>query len=187
MKKLTVKEASEFLGITREAIYNRVRRGSLKSINENGIKYVLVEEQSNEPKQKISTAINSVKNEYEEFLKEQIKELKEELKYTKEKVEKLYEQKDEQLKSILQITLQSQQRQISPVNSHESVIEADIKKPTKWKKLLKVLKKKGIKGKQKKKIIAKFEQKAKKSKNIKIKKDVIFINSDKKFKDIYEK
>lgn len=186
MKKLTVKEASEYLGITREAIYNRIRRGSLKSVTEANVKYVIVDEQEAEVKQTANKPQNTTTN-YEEHLKEQIKELKDELKTTKEKIEKLYQEKDEQLKSILQITLQSQQRQIMPVNSHESVIEANIKEEKKWIKLTKLLKKLEIKGDKKDKIVRVFSKKVGKSKNVKMKRDKLFVNEHKKFKDIYER
>ena len=37
-KKLTVIEAAKLLGVSKEAIYNRLRRGSLQSVIENGVK-----------------------------------------------------------------------------------------------------------------------------------------------------
>jgi len=48
MSKLTISEAAEQLGISKEAIYNRVRRGSLESVVEDGVKFVILEsEKSN--------------------------------------------------------------------------------------------------------------------------------------------
>ncbi len=38
MKKLTINEAAKKLGITKEAIYNRIRRGSIETMVENGEK-----------------------------------------------------------------------------------------------------------------------------------------------------
>jgi predicted DNA-binding protein YlxM (UPF0122 family) len=40
MKKINITEASEFFGVSKEAIHNRIRRGSLQSDIENGIKIV---------------------------------------------------------------------------------------------------------------------------------------------------
>ena len=43
MQKLSVSEAAEILGITKEAVYNRIRRGSLKSLEKDGQKFVILE------------------------------------------------------------------------------------------------------------------------------------------------
>ena len=94
MRKLSVSEAAEILGITKEAIYNRIRRKSLKSIDEKGVKYVLIEddEAANEPQTKAKTARTNVKrptvsknssetteekSEFIKFLLTQLEELKE--------------------------------------------------------------------------------------------------------------
>ena len=45
MQKLAINEAAEILGITKEAVYNRIRRGSLKTVIENGIKFVILDEE----------------------------------------------------------------------------------------------------------------------------------------------
>ena len=39
MKKLTIAEAASDIGISKEAIHNRIRRGSLNCVIENGIKF----------------------------------------------------------------------------------------------------------------------------------------------------
>ena len=94
MRKLSVSEAAEILGITKEAIYNRIRRKSLKSVDEKGVKYVLIEddEAANEPQTKAKTARTNVKrstvsknssetteekSEFIKFLLTQLEELKE--------------------------------------------------------------------------------------------------------------
>ena len=41
-KKLTVMEMAKYLSVSEEAIYNRLRRGTLEAITENGQKYVLL-------------------------------------------------------------------------------------------------------------------------------------------------
>lgn len=120
-KKLTVIEAAKYLGVSKEAIYNRLRRGSLESIVVDGKKYVLLTDEiqkENKTSKKIDMS-NSLNHEYIELLKLQIQELKiqntklEEDKAnlikekerllieSKEEIEKIYKSRDEHLKSIL--------------------------------------------------------------------------------------
>lgn len=42
MSKLTITDAALQLGVSKEAIHNRIRRGSLKSVIENGVKFVIL-------------------------------------------------------------------------------------------------------------------------------------------------
>ena len=42
MKKMTIADAAESFGVSKEAIHNRIRRGSLECMVENGVKYVAV-------------------------------------------------------------------------------------------------------------------------------------------------
>ena len=42
MKKLTIADAADHFGVSKEAIHNRVRRGSLNCIVEEGVKYVVI-------------------------------------------------------------------------------------------------------------------------------------------------
>ena len=61
MQKLAVNEAAEILGITKEAVYNRIRRGSLKTVIENGTKFVILDEEPSSEKS-TKTAPKSTKN-----------------------------------------------------------------------------------------------------------------------------
>jgi len=119
-KKLTVIQTAELLGVSKEAIYNRIRRGSLEVVIENGIKYVIVTEdlKKSTSSRKIS---NNISDAYIELLKAEIKELKERnrileadkdrlvaqkeklLIESREKIEQIYKQRDEQLKTILSL------------------------------------------------------------------------------------
>lgn len=45
--KLLVKDAAKYLNISKEAIYNRIRRGALKSIKEDNKTYVIIEQEQN--------------------------------------------------------------------------------------------------------------------------------------------
>jgi len=167
MKKLTVSEAANFFGITKEAIYNRVRRGKLRTINENGLKYVVVEENINsmpktKPTNKNANAkyINFLENEINE-LKQKVQKLEVEntnlikeklqiLEQSKKELEGIFATRDEQLKQILY--LMNEKYALPKIQSVE-VIDTNIKKKEKSdKKLLpKVKKNKKIKKRKKKK------------------------------------
>lgn len=118
-KKLTVIEAAKLLGVSKEAIYNRLRRGSLQSVIENGVKYILLTKSSlkeGPSTRKLESATDSA---YVELLKVQLEEMKlknEKLESdkerliadkerllieSKEKIEMIYKERDEQLKAIL--------------------------------------------------------------------------------------
>ena len=47
MKKMTIADAAEYFKVSKEAIHNRIRRGSLNCIVDNGVKYVAVEAAKN--------------------------------------------------------------------------------------------------------------------------------------------
>ena len=136
-KKLTVIQTAELLGVSKEAIYNRIRRGSLDVIIENGIKYVLLTEdiKKSSHSRKISNNINDA---YIELLKSEMKELKEKnraleadkdrliaekeklLIESKEKIEQIYKQRDEQLKTILSLATKN-------ILEHKSYENSEIK------------------------------------------------------------
>ncbi|MDX1808615.1 MAG: integrase [Sulfurospirillaceae bacterium] len=117
-KKLTVIETAELLGVSKEAIYNRIRRGSLESVVENGVKYIVLTEDIKKAT-KVKKINNNVNDAYIQLLKDELYELKEKNKRLEadkdrlikekeklliestEKVELIYKQRDEQLKNIL--------------------------------------------------------------------------------------
>lgn len=118
-KKLTVIEVMKLLGVSKEAIYNRLRRGSLQSVVENGVKYILLTKSSlkeGPSARKLESATDSacvellkvqleemkLKNEKLESDKERLIADKERLLIeSKEKIEMIYKERDEQLKAIL--------------------------------------------------------------------------------------
>ncbi len=149
-KKLTVMEASKLLGVSKEAIYNRLRRGTLNCVIEEGTKYILLGKQTQKDHHHISTHIRknepSIDNAYVTLLKEQLEELKAKntrleldkerliadkerfLIESKEKIERIYKERDEQLKTILSL---ANHRQIvhtpSPsATEHDYVVEDDV-------------------------------------------------------------
>jgi len=163
MKKLTVSEAANFFGITKEAIYNRVRRGKLRTVNENGLKYVVVEENINSmPKTRQSTKSSTEK--YTQFLEKEVEELKtkvkklesenaklikeklEILEQSKKELEEIFATRDEQLKQILH--LMNEKYALPKIQSVE-VIDTGIKEHKAKNIELKSKKTKAKKGKNK--------------------------------------
>ncbi|AQW85660.1 hypothetical protein CPIN18021_0428 [Campylobacter pinnipediorum subsp. caledonicus] len=108
MQKMLVSEAADFLNITKEAVYNRIRRGSLKSIEENGHKFVLfgIDNDSDlnkkEDKKTTKTTKNTKKqnakdSDFVEFLLNELAELKEKNTLLQQDKEELFRQKEQML------------------------------------------------------------------------------------------
>lgn len=112
MAKLSVAQAAEKFNVSKEAIHNRIRRGSLDCTIEHGNKYVLIDEHSELKPEPQNDRYYSYIEEENSTLKEKIKEL-EKLNSTlrdqkekmlieeKKKIEEIYKQRDEQLKQVL--------------------------------------------------------------------------------------
>jgi len=123
MKKVTIAEAAEYFGISKEAIHNRIRRGSLEVVLENGEKKVLLNTQvkpQTKTRARTQTAPKSSSNDerYYKLLQEQnnklqerVKELEGETKSLRdqkelmlieerEKIEQIYKEKDEQMQQF---------------------------------------------------------------------------------------
>jgi ElaB/YqjD/DUF883 family membrane-anchored ribosome-binding protein len=121
---MTIADAALKLGVSKEAIHNRIRRGSLESVMEDGVKYVLLKEGSSPankqtPKRANTKVIHEPDSRYYKLLEEQnerlqqkVDKLEDETKTLREqkeqmlvqdriRVEKIYKDKDEQLKNIL--------------------------------------------------------------------------------------
>ncbi|MDR2341720.1 MAG: DNA-binding protein, partial [Campylobacteraceae bacterium] len=146
MRKLTVSDAADELGVTKEAIYNRIRRGTLKCVIESDEKYIIIDEEDKLQDNKLLSASKSKKvipdERYINLLISQIEELKvtnSELNKDKERLikekeqllieqrialETIYKERDEQLKAIL--TLANRSLLAKPANEAEKVtIEAN--------------------------------------------------------------
>lgn len=111
MAKLSVAQAAEKFKVSKEAIHNRIRRGSLDCVIEHGTKYVLIDEPS-EPKQESNTKYYSYIEDENTTLKNKIRALEEQnlklreqkeqmLIEEKQKIEQIYKERDEQLKQVL--------------------------------------------------------------------------------------
>ncbi|AQW80678.1 transcriptional regulator [Campylobacter pinnipediorum] len=108
MQKMLVSEAADFLNITKEAVYNRIRRGSLQSIEENGHKFVLFDIDNDldlnkkEDKKTTKTTKNTKKqnakdSNFVEFLLNELAELKEKNNLLQQDKEELFRQKEQML------------------------------------------------------------------------------------------
>ena len=179
MPKLTIIDAAQKLGVSKEAIHNRIRRGSLESVIEDGIKYVLLDENiqaKSAPKARSVKSPTQGDERYYKFLEEQNFKLQSRVEFLenetrtlreqkelmliqeREKIEEIYKQKDEQLKNILN-AISSKFMLEAPVMPSAEIesVDAEIEEP-KLISLKKYLKKKNYSEKKIKKIKAKFEK-----------------------------
>lgn len=112
MSKLSVAEAAEKFKVSKEAIHNRIRRGSLDCVIEHGTKYVLIDEPVTPVQEPSDTKYYSYIEEENNSLKAKVKELEKQnlglreqkeqmLILEKKKIEQIYKERDEQLKQVL--------------------------------------------------------------------------------------
>ena len=113
MSKVPVSEAAEILGVTKEAVYNRIRRGTLKTFEKDGVKYVVLDGYkldtvanltSNQPHktftEKSAKSAKSKKSkagefDVNQFLLSQIGELKEQNKNLQADKDRLFREKEQ--------------------------------------------------------------------------------------------
>ncbi|MFT7003372.1 MAG: hypothetical protein ACJAWW_000718 [Sulfurimonas sp.] len=208
MSKISIADAALKLGVSKEAIHNRIRRGSLQSIFEDGVKYVILNDETkiankHAPRRANTKIIHKPDVRYYQLLEEQnqklqlkvdklegetktLREQKEEmLVQERVRIEKIYKDKDEQLKNILnamssKFMLNTPSEDI--VIENEDLLEAEIEpeieveieaetKPEKKTKselvsLKKYLKNKKYSKKKIQKIIDKFKEVARKDSRI---------------------
>ena len=191
MSKLTVADAAEKLGVSKEAIHNRIRRGSLQSVVENGIKLVILDNTLNT---KVASRRVTVKktvepkvdDRYYRLLEEQnaklqkkidtlegetrsLRDQKEQMLIDeRKKIEQIYKDKDEQLKNILN-AISSKFMLNAPdsdVRDVEQLVEAEIDETVENKEnrlipLNKYLKSREFSKKKILKIKEKFQKRAK--------------------------
>jgi len=119
MKKLSIAEAADKLGISKEAVYNRIRRNSLKFIEEDGVKFVIFDDETCEKPEKKPKPTQD--GEFVKYLIDEIRELKEKnellqnekealfreketlLIATKTEIKELYKERDEKLQHFLEL------------------------------------------------------------------------------------
>ena len=215
-KKLTVMEIAKYLGVSKEAIYNRLRRGSLQSVMEEGKKYVLltpsVQREGKLPKRAALT--NTMNHEYVDLLKSQIEELKiknnklendkEKLQLekekmlieSKEKIEQIYKDRDEQLKTILTLanvpTLGHKIEEdtieiVEEVEIEEDIVDKICETYSDWISLKEYLKTENYTKDERRTIKKRVKKELGVSLHVKISDDEIFIKKDIKLKKIIGK
>ena len=180
MKKMTIADAAEYFNVSKEAIHNRIRRGSLDCIVDNGVKYVAVESA------KSNAGTNVVSdNRYTQYIEQENERLREKVDSLEKettrlrdqreqmlideriKVEQIYKERDAQLRSVLHVVAT---KFLSHVNAdtvmqeglgadaiNADVVDSEIEE---WISLKSFLKLKRIKDKEKKKIKNRFEEAA---------------------------
>ncbi len=149
MSKLTVADAAIKLGISKEAIHNRIRRGSLKSVIIDGVKLVVLDAKTitSTPrrittKQTTNTSSNDAR--YYKLLEEQnaklqsrvdmlegetrsLRDQKEQMLIDERtKIEQIYKDKDEQLKNILSAFSSKLMLDTPKDTNEEEVVEAEV-------------------------------------------------------------
>lgn len=210
--ELTVAEASKVLGITKEAIYNRIRRGSLASVTKDGTKYVLLDAAPTPHPTPI--APNPQEDRYVKLLESQVEELKAQtqkleeqksqliadkealLKESKAEIERIYKERDKQLRIILSLIKRPALAK-PEAPSEKEAIDADFeeltpyekemvapKNKTEWVNLHLYLQQKGVSVKKQKKIAAALAAKVGFNEDVKEENGVLFFARDKKLKNI---
>ena len=159
--KLSVAQAAEKFKVSREAIHNRIRRGSLDCVIEHGTKYVLIDEPAQTEQKPATDKYYSYIEDENLQLKVKVKELEQQnlnlrdqkekmLIEEKKKTEQIYKERDEQLKQVLhtissKFLLKSQDMSDESTvqeneNSFESVLDVEAlqSEPIRLKKFLKL-------------------------------------------------
>ncbi len=196
MKKLTIADAADHFGVSKEAIHNRVRRGSLNCIVEDGVKYVTIStpkgthtangvidarytqyiEQENE---RLRGRVDVLENETARLRDQREQMLIDE----RVKVEQIYKERDAQLRSVLHVVATKFLSHVNPeavmqegMEQSMDAINADIVETDGWISLKDFLKLKRFKDQEKKKTKKRFEKLAKNDSRIFMRDDKIFLN-----------
>jgi valyl-tRNA synthetase len=177
MKKMTIADAAEYFNVSKEAIHNRIRRGSLDCIVDNGVKYVAVESaKSNASANVVSdTRYTHYIEQENERLREKVDVLEKETSRLRDqreqmlidervKVEQIYKERDAQLRSVLHVVatkflshasvddVMEEAKTVEAINV--DVVDTEIEE---WVSLKSFLKLKRYNDKEKKKIKSRFE------------------------------
>jgi hypothetical protein len=200
-KKMSIDDASKLLNVSKEAIHNRIRRGSLKYVVENGIKYVYIDEniktkkqpQKNNPyEEKLNNYLIEQNKELQqkidklESLTNKLREEKEQLLIEERKrIEQIYKEKDEQLKNILNAISSKFLLEAKPLDEDEH-FEVEIEEKEKIISLKKYLKSLNISDKKRTKLLKKISKIAKKDKRFECLDKKIYLNLSKyDYSDIF--
>jgi len=155
MKKMSVLNAAQHFGVSKEAIYNRIRRGSLKSVIENDVKLVIIDETIPPTKRLQTEKKENFLEKQNTKLLEKIALLESEVNSLKEQKEQIYREKDKQLTEIL-IALEAK----GLVEATKKTIQSNLIS------LKEYLKKQKLSDKKARKIKEKFKKQAQKDDRI---------------------
>ncbi len=116
MTKMSIAEAAEHFKVSKEAIHNRIRRGSLDCVIENGVKFVAIEPQArpSTPHAVPDTRYYDYIEEENSRLRSRVEKLENEntnlrdqreamLIAEREKIEQIYKERDAQLRDVLHV------------------------------------------------------------------------------------
>lgn len=200
MKKMSINDAAEYFGVSKEAIHNRIRRGSLEVHVENGLKMVMIDSDAKASRAKPKNSVKEGSNNerYYKLLEEQNTKLQSRVETLegetrslrdqkeimlineRKKIEQIYKDKDEQLKNILG-SLSSQFTIAAPIKAEEEMLEAEIEEVNNGThiSLKKYLKQINVSDKKRDKIKKRFVKKSQKDKRIIIINDKYYIDTAK--------
>ena len=197
MKKMTIADAAEYFNVSKEAIHNRIRRGSLDCIVDNGVKYVAVES----AKGNAASANIANDNRYTQYIEQENERLREKVDSLEKettrlrdqreqmlidervKVEQLYKERDAQLRSVLHVvatkflshvntdTVMEEANAMDAINA--DVVEGSVDE---WVSLKSFLKLKRYSDKEKKKIKSRFEALADQDSRLMVRSGKIYLN-----------
>ena len=196
MKKMTIVDAAEYFNVSKEAIHNRIRRGSLDCIVDDGIKYVSVKSTKSIPSANIVSD-----NRYTQYIEQENQRLREKVDMLEKetsrlrdqheqllinerlKEEQIYKERDAQLRNVLHVVAT---KFLSHVNTdvimeeakstdviNVDVVENEIEE---WVSLKSFLKLNRYNDKDKKKIKNRFEALADEDFRLSIRGGKIFLN-----------
>ncbi len=165
---MTVAEAAAHFNVSKEAIHNRVRRGSLDCVIDHGVKYVLVGGKHEEPvadnryydyiekeNEALKDRITKLENETQTLRTQREQMLIDE----RDKIEQIYKERDEQLRSVLQVVASKFLTQATMDSVIEEAVTAEVIEPESSLVSLKAfLKLKGYKARKKEKIKTRFKK-----------------------------
>ena len=197
MKKMTIADAAEYFNVSKEAIHNRIRRGSLDCIVDNGVKYVAVES----AKGNGASANIANDNRYTQYIEQENVRLREKVDVLEKetnrlrdqreqmlidervKVEQIYKERDAQLRNVLHVvatkflshvntdTVMEEANAVDAINV--DVVDSEIDE---WVSLKSFLKLKRYNDKEKKKIKARFEALADQDSRLMVRSGKIYLN-----------
>ena len=102
MKKVSIGEAAEILGISKEAVYNRIRRNSLRAEESGGVRYVLLDDEMQQSEPASQSSAKSPRTggiagtqSFIDYLIKEISELKGKIEALQSDKDRLHKEKEE--------------------------------------------------------------------------------------------